>query len=429
MSITPSPTMPMTRRSALASVSAMLAFAALPGATRASEAGAAPATSPPMGHGRFFINQTFNFQALRVISYTVTGGADTGEILEAVRHIPEGDVQAWYASWTEVGQRVLAEAEKTSDPLSKGGAYMRAHNYFETGEFLLPPEDPKRPDSWKRNLDSFYKGLQALGVPHERFRAPYPGGGLRAIYYPGPAGAEKKPLVMIVGGYDSTMEELYFLLGKPALDRGYSVLTYEGPGQGDALRSQGLHFLPEWERPNGAVLDEFLRHHKHPEKIVLAGVSLGGYFAPRAAAFDERIDGVVAFDCCYDFGSIFANIMKAASNPIARKSPDIVWALDNFRWTMGTNDIASMEAVAQQYTLAPVASRIKQPVLILAGAEDHFIPLQQTADFAKALINAKSVTTQVFDRASGGAEHCQNGNMTLAHAAVFSWIQDTFGAA
>jgi alpha-beta hydrolase superfamily lysophospholipase len=225
------------------------------------------------------------------------------------------------------------------------------------------------------------------------------------------------------------MEELYFMLGKPALDRGYSVLTYEGPGQGDALRSQGLHFLPEWERPNGAVLDEFLRRHNRPEKIVLVGVSMGGYFAPRAAAFDDRIDGVVAYDCCYDFGSVFGSILKLASDPLASKSPDFVWAIDNFRWTMGTSDIASMGAVAQRYTLAPVASRIKQPVLILAGAEDHFIPLHQTADFARALVNAKSVTTQVFDRANGGAEHCQNGNMTLVHAAVFSWVQDTFGGA
>jgi hypothetical protein len=137
---------------------------------------------------------------------------------------------------------------------------------------------------------------------------------------------------------------------------------------------------------------------------------------------------VVAFDCCYDFGSVFESILNLASNPLARKSPDFVWAIENFRWTMGTSDIAS-GAVAQAYTLAPVASRIKQPVLILAGVEDHFIPLHQTEDFAKALVNAKSVTTQVFDRPSGGAEHCQNGNMTLVHAAVFSWVQDTFGAA
>ena len=97
--------------------------------------------------------------------------------------------------------------------------------------------------------------------------------------------------------------------------------------------------------------------------------------------------------------------------------------------TFSVSDIASMGAVAQRYTLAPVASRIKQPVLILAGAEDHFIPQNQRADFAKALVNAKSVTTQVFDRASGGHEHCQNGNYTLVHAAVFSWVEDTFGVA
>src|SRR5258708_4468981 len=103
-----------------------------------------------------------------------------------------------------------------------------------------------------------------------------------------------------------------------------------------------------------------------------------GYFAPRAAAFDDRIDGVVAFDCCYDFGSVFGSVLNLASNPLARKSPDFVWAIDNFRWTMGTSDIASMGAVAHGYTLAPVVSRIKQPVLILAGAEDHFIPLHQT---------------------------------------------------
>ena len=55
------------------------------------------------------------------------------------------------------------------------------------------------------------------------------------------------------------------------------------------------------EKPNTAVLDEFLHSHAKPSKIVLIGMSMGGYFAPRAAAFEERIDGVVAYDTCYDF--------------------------------------------------------------------------------------------------------------------------------
>jgi len=64
--------------------------------------------------------------------------------------------------------------------------------------------------------------------------------------------------------------------------------------------------------------------------------------------------------------------------------------------------------------------------LILAGAEDHFIPFHQTADFEKALVNARSVTTRIFDRPSGGAGHCQCGNLTLVHAAVFDWLLAKF---
>jgi dienelactone hydrolase len=78
------------------------------------------------------------------------------------------------------------------------------------------------------------------------------------------------------------------------------------------------------------------------------------------------------------------------------------------------------------YTLEPIAHRIRQDVLILAGAEDHFIPFHQTADFEKALVNARSVKTKMFDRPSGGAHHCQAGNLTLVHAAIFDWLLATF---
>jgi hypothetical protein len=71
------------------------------------------------------------------------------------------------------------------------------------------------------------------------------------------------------------------------------------------------------------------------------------------------------------------------------------------------------------YTLAPVADRIRQDVLILAGTEDHFVPIHQTADFKKALVNARSVTTRIFDRPSGGAGHCQGGALTLYHCSRF----------
>lgn len=191
-------------------------------------------------------------------------------------------------------------ANNTHDAVSKGNALLRAHNYYRSAEFFLAPSDPRRAIAWKKNIDAFYSGLGVLGVSYERIRVPYGDHHLNAVYYPGPTGSENKPLLVVVGGYDSTMEETYFHIVVAAHQRGYSVLTYEGPGQGSVLREQGLTFIPEWEKATGAVLDTFLAKHPVSDKIVLIGESLGGYLAPRAAAFDSRISGVVAYDEFYD---------------------------------------------------------------------------------------------------------------------------------
>lgn len=92
-----------------------------------------------------------------------------------------------------------------------------------------------------------------------------------------------------------------------------------------------------------------------------------------------------------------------------------------------TNPEDTLQAFSH-YRLAPIVDRIHQDVLILAGTEDHFIPFHQVADFEKSLVNARSVTTRVFDQASGGGEHCQCGSTSLVHAAVFDWLLQRFPA-
>jgi Prolyl oligopeptidase family. len=356
----------------------------------------------------------------------VSNCADLGEVLETMKVIAEGDVQSWYTAWKATADRVLALAERTQDSLSKGGAYMRASTYQRTAEFLIPPDDPKRPQSFEKTVSYFFKGLDTLCVRYERITVPDGAGSLRALYFPGPRGAETKPFIMFGGGFDSILEEYYSIFAEAALKRGYSVLTYEGPGQDEVLRKYGLQYTAEWEKPVTAVLDEFLHTHAKPSKIVLIGMSMGGYFAPRAAAFEERIDGVVAYDTCYDFGEVASPLLAAAKNPLAMKNIDISWGYRNALWTMGTKDVDETIKAFAAYTLAPVADRIRQDVLILAGTEDHCIPFHQTADFEKALVNARSVTTRIFDRPSGGAGHCQMGNLTLFHAAVFDWLLEKF---
>ena len=405
--------------------SALMAQAAKSSDAPLAATGPTQAVSP---RGRFFANPTFHFETLRNAGYIVSTCADLSEILETVKVISEGDAQSWYAAWEDTADRVLALAERTQDSLSKGGAYMRAGTYQRMAEFLLPPDDSKRPGSFEKIGSHFFKGLDTLGVRHERITIPYGAGKLRALYFPGPQEAQTKPLLMYGGGFDSILEEYYPNFAEAALKRGYSVLTYEGPGQGEALRKYGLTFTPEWEKPVKAVLDEFLHTHAKPSKIVLIGMSLGGYFAPRAAAFEERIDGIVAYDTMYDFGAVVVPVLAAAKNPLVMNNVSISWGYRNALWTMGTKDIDETIKVCAAYTLAPVADRIRQDVLILEGTEDHFIPFHQTADFQKALVNARSVTTRIFDGPTGGAGHCQPGALTLYHAAVFDWLLEKFPA-
>jgi pimeloyl-ACP methyl ester carboxylesterase len=395
-----------------------------------------------VGRPQMFRDQTYHFEALRVLNDIAAVGGDVSEAMQAAAGIKAGDAEGWFNAWNAAGDRVSALAAHTNDPISKGNAYLRAHNYYRSAEFFLAPQDSKRQDVWARNIESFEKGLQALGVVHERFVIPYGAHHLNAIYYPGPARAKERPLLIIVGGYDSTMEELYFAGVAAALRRGYSVLTYEGPGQGAVLREQGLTFQPNWEKPNGAVLDEFIKLHGKPARIVLVGQSMGGYLAPRAAAFDARIDGVVAFDAFYDAYAVATATMpswlrsmhESGNDSVLRflsslqKDPGHVWSLRNGEWVFGVRSPDAVLEAFRPYSLAPVVSRIRADVLIMAGDDDHFVPRAQADQFAIGLVNARSVTTVRFVRASGGGEHCQIGAPSLWEGALFDWMDAKFPA-
>ena len=241
----------------------------------------------PRGNQRYFRDQAFHFQTLRVLNNVRSDGADTGEVLETIGRIGEGDTASWYSAWEATASRVLERATRIGDVRSRGQALLRVHNYLRTAEFFLAPTDPRRQTTFRRNVDAFEAGLDALQVQRERTRIPFGPNHLNAIFYPRPANAGPHPLLVFCGGFDSTLEELYFALVPAAHERGFDVLTFEGPGQGAVLREQQVTFRPDWELPTTAVLDAHFAAHPRVGKTVLIGMSMGGYLAPRAAAFDR----------------------------------------------------------------------------------------------------------------------------------------------
>lgn len=394
------------------------------------------------GLGRLYVEQTYHHQVLRALNHTPARGADISEVLHATDDVRAGDAQGWYAAWTALGDRNRARAATTRDRQSRGEALLRAHTYYLRGEFFLQPNDPQRPASFARNRRAFYEGLDTLGVAYERIRVPFEGHHLNAIYYPAPA-TPRAPLLVFCGGSDTTVEELYFFLVAAARDRGYSVLTFEGPGQGAVLREQRLTMRADWEKPTAAVLDTYLATHTRPQKIVMIGLSLGGYLAARAAAFDRRIDGVVAYDVFYDGRAVaqrglppiarglraigFDGVVDAFGPVLARVDPATDAKLIVSGWMLGETDVTKIADALAEFQLASVAPRITQDVLLFAGEDDQFVPLEQVAQLQRALVHARSVVTKVYDPESGGAEHSQLGATTLWQADLFDWLDAKFG--
>lgn len=390
---------------------------------------------------RFFNNQAYHYETIRTLGEGVSGGADTGEVLAALTNIHAGNEDSWYRGWLAAAQQVEARAASLNDPISRGNALLRAANYYRTAEFFLLPEDERRTETYEKSVKDFDQGIALLGIPHEVIHVPYENDSLKAIYYPGGAESHEKPLLVVMGGYDATQEELFFFVVSSALERGYSCLTFDGPGQGGALRNGHL-FTPQWEVPTKAVLDAFVGIHDEPEKIVLVGISMGGYLAPRAAAFDKRIDGVVAHNVCYDFGEAalqqaprlvktlygagFTEFVNRLMTLKMKIDPGLRWGYHNARWTMGVKRPVEGLAAFGKYNLRDVAGKITCDVLITAGEEDHFFPLHQVDDFQKALVHAQSVETRIFKRAEGGQEHCQAGTLLMFHEVLFDWLRTKY---
>lgn len=391
----------------------------------------------------FFNSQLFSYQTLRAFNHIPAGGADTGEMLHAIASIKNNDVESWYVGWRDLADKTSLKATTTADDRSKGLAYLRAHNYYRTAEFLLRKGDSRHVDTARQATRHFYMGLDSLGVSYQRMTVPYEGKArLNAVYFPADP-SSRKPLILMVGGFDSTMEELYFFAAQEARLRGYPVLIYEGPGQGNVLREQGLTFIPEWERPTKAVLDNFLATHSRPTSIVMLGVSMGGYLASRAAAFDSRIAGLASFGVFYDGKEVAAKgwptavvqlldsghydaLLDSAAEFAASLDPALRWKLDNGEWTMGVQTSTQLFREFAKYSLAPVAGQIKQDVLLMQGTKDHLIPATQLGAFQAALTGARSVTTRVYDETFGAQEHCQLGASTTWQADFFDWLAQRF---
>ena len=393
-----------------------------------------------------FKDDSFAFEFVRNLGFMYYGGSDLGEMMSTASRIKEGDFESWFTEWHETGRRTLSRAEAS---LSRGHlesartAYLRASTYFRTAEFYLHGDaaDPRIISETKASQKAYAEAAKLAGSTWEPIDIPYEGTKLPGYFYKVDDSGEPRPTLIFHGGYDSSVEELFYFGAAAAIRHGYNCLTFDGPGQGTPIREQKLPFRPDWEAVITPVVDYALtRADVHADHLVLIGMSLGGYFAARAAAFERRFRAAIFFDGVYSLYQALDHMLPAGALAAldagdAKKCEELVvqgmekntglrWAINQGVWSLGASTIADYIEKAKLYTLGCVIGEIRCPCLVMESEADIFFQGQPQQVY-DALQSPKKIVR--FTREDGAENHCQSGALAYKDEIVFDWLDETLG--
>lgn len=416
-----------------------------------------------------FHNPAFSSQLLRIIGQTYYRGADIGECLSTAYQIKEGDIESWYNEWLKTANRVYGYAE---DCISKGhkvsarDAYLRATNYYQNGAaFYLDtnPSDSRITSTWEKGVESYRKAIGLFSNKVETIEIPYDGTTLPGYFFTASAKGynnsndgndddtnstnqqqvtKRKPTLILTTGLDGGQEELYFLGVAAALQRGYNCLTFEGPGQGTVVRKQKLPFRADWEKVVSSVIDFALSKRQgeelevDPQKIALIGYSMGGYLAPRAAAFEDRIAACIADDGVISIYDAWIDQLQSIREDIENGNGAVVnaviktimnfdigtkWKIIHSTYVFGANSPLDLIQKVEEYSMHDIAQKIKCPTLLLAGEKDRSFAGQ-----AEKLYNLLKCPKKyiLFTTEEGAEDHCHVAALSLANQRIFDWLDD-----
>ena len=320
------------------------------------------------------------------------------------------------------------ELTALADQAEAEGRLAAAAFYLRGAEFFVPPHAPDKLPIYARFCELFSRAFADLGMV--RHEVAYRGGSLPAWRLPGRGPV--RGTVVLFGGFDSLIEEFVAIWWYLA-HAGFDVIAFDGPGQGGARRLHGLVFEHDWERPVAAILDHF-----SIDRAALIGLSMGGYWAVRAAAFEPRIERVVAWPPVYDWLGTMPGFlrslvrwmcgrrafMRVSIRARMRLAPILRHVVAQTLYIQGdSTDVAQVPDWFLGMNAEHLHSeRVEQHVLLTCGEDDAFQSPKLMHLQARALTRARSVTTRVFTRAEHASSHCQMGNLELATRVVTEWL-------
>jgi predicted alpha/beta-fold hydrolase len=227
----------------------------------------------------------------------IANGVDPNDFLRTTARVERWD--EWLDAWIETGDEHRALAEEARSEISAGEAWLRAAVAYHFAKFVWVLDVERNRETTRRAISALARAHALLDPTARRVEIPFDGGALAANLRT-PPGVGRPPLVVLIAGLDSTKEE-FFHWEQVFLDRGLATFSLDGPGQGEVSKTS--HIWPNYEAAVTKAVDRLVeRDDVDPERIGAAGVSLGGYYAPRAAAHERRIKAVVGISGPFNFG-------------------------------------------------------------------------------------------------------------------------------
>src|SRR5438093_2327265 len=367
------------------------------------------------------------------VDLAIEMGARIGEIeamcaplQEAAKAPDAAGTQAFRKTWVRMADKLceLAEEDKSRGRLfSAGEKLSRAASYLITAERLQAHGSEGRVALYRRYLDLFAEGVALSGERCERVEIPYEGKQLSALYVRAEGVQGRAPILVQVNGLDST-KEMKYRVGLPAWvgKRGASSRVVDQPGTGEALRLHGMTARFDGEHWASRIVDWLEeRDDVDPKRIGLEGVSLGGYYCPRAVAFEPRFAMGVVWGANHDWRDVQKKRLAREGNlPVPH-----YW--EHVRWVWGAKDTDDFMRIAENVHLDGVLDRIKVPFLVTHGEKDSQIPVKWAERTYEQLVNSPKRELKIFTAREGGVQHSSFDNRINAGAYIADWVAETLG--